>query len=142
MHTPNPPESVGSRIKSDFELLTIFWIVLPPPHFSTGAFNHGERQETHLPGEKFLYSDSGFFILQQIFEKASGHYCPAYTQEHIFSPLEMANTKILEPTEIVPGRTVSYCRDSKGKLCINVFRQLSKEPRIGDNGTTIEDFVN
>lgn len=95
----------------------------------------------HPTDMKFLYSDAGFFLLQQIFEKASGYYYPTFIVENIFRPLGMINTRLLEPTEIVPGRTVSYYKESNDKLYINVYRQISLGPHFGDVGTTIEDFV-
>lgn len=109
---------------------------------SKDIYSHIIKQDlTHPSGEKFLYSDSGFFLLQQIFERASGLYYPTFIQDRIFSPLQMQNTRILEPTEIVSGRTVSYYRDSGSKLYINVYRQISMGPHFSDIGTTIEDFV-
>lgn len=109
---------------------------------SEDIYNHIIKQDiAHATGEKFLYSDSGFFLLQRIFEKASGFYYPTFIKENIFQPLGMENTRILVPTEIVAGRTVSYYRESKEKLHVNAYRQINLGPHFGDVGTTIEDFV-
>lgn len=100
-----------------------------------------KQELAHTTGEKFHYSDAGFFLLQQIFEKASGLYYPDFVRDSIFKPLGMKHTLILDPMEIVKGRSVSYYRNSEGKLLINTFRQISVGPHYGDIGTSIEDFV-
>lgn len=109
---------------------------------SEDIYTHIIKQEIiHPTDEKFLYSDAGYFLLQQIFEKASRQYYPDFIKERIFKPLAMVHTGILNPTEIVKGRTVSYYRNTEAKLLINNLRQISVGPHFGDIGTTIEDFI-
>jgi CubicO group peptidase (beta-lactamase class C family) len=109
---------------------------------SEDIYRHIIKQDLiHPTNERFLYSDAGYFLLQQIFEKASGQYYPHFITERIFKPLAMSQTGILNPTEIVRGRSVSYYRNSEAKLLINNFRQISVGPHFGDIGTTIEDFI-
>lgn len=95
----------------------------------------------HPTSERFLYSDAGYFLLQQIFEKASGQYYPDYITKQIFEPFKMSRTLVLNPSEIVKGRAVSYYQNEGGKLLINNFRQISMGPHFSDIGTTIVDFV-
>ena len=44
------------------------------------------------PGEKFRYSNSGYIVLGQIIETASGKNYAAFLKEAIFDPLEMNDT--------------------------------------------------
>lgn len=105
-------------------------------------YNHIIQQETIYPtGERFLYSDAGYFLLQKIFEKATNYYYPDYIRDSIFHVLKMKNTIILDPTEIVPNRSVSYYRNATGKLLINNLRQISMGSYFSDIGTTIDDFI-
>lgn len=46
----------------------------------------------YLPGEKVLYSDLGFMILEWIIEKASGMTLPRYLERHYYGPLSLQNT--------------------------------------------------
>ena len=44
------------------------------------------------PGEKWSYSNSGYFLLGAIIEKASGESYESFLQKNIFDPLKMTNT--------------------------------------------------
>src|SRR5688572_17307322 len=44
------------------------------------------------PGEKMIYSNSGYVLLGHIIEKASGEEYADYMRKHIFEPLGMKNT--------------------------------------------------
>jgi CubicO group peptidase (beta-lactamase class C family) len=46
------------------------------------------------PGEKWLYNNSGYFILGYIVQKVSGESFGDYLKSHFFDPLEMNNTGI------------------------------------------------
>ncbi|GAA4383107.1 serine hydrolase domain-containing protein [Hymenobacter koreensis] len=109
---------------------------------SENIYKYIRKQELINPvSQQFLYSDAGFFILQRIFEKASGYYYPDFINENIFVPLGMSKTRILNPVEVVEGRSVSYYKSKEGRILINNFRQISMGPHFGDIGTTIEDMV-
>lgn len=47
------------------------------------------------PGGTFHYSDIGFIILGTLVEKISGEPLDIYAQEHIFTPLDMTDTRYL-----------------------------------------------
>jgi CubicO group peptidase (beta-lactamase class C family) len=44
------------------------------------------------PGEKWNYSNSGYFLLGYIIEKASGETYESFLQKNIFEPLKLNNT--------------------------------------------------
>lgn len=44
------------------------------------------------PGSKWSYSNSGYIVLGAIIERVSGQSYEAFLQEHVFTPLGMANT--------------------------------------------------
>src|SRR5882672_9893431 len=46
------------------------------------------------PGEKYLYSNTGYVLLGSIVEKASGKNFIAFSRERIFDPLDMTSTNI------------------------------------------------
>lgn len=47
------------------------------------------------PGEVFHYSDIGFILLGALVERLSGEPLDTYTQDHIFTPLGMTDTRYL-----------------------------------------------
>ncbi len=52
------------------------------------------------PGEKFIYSDVGFVLLQEIVQRVSGKPLARFAAEEIFAPLGMKETGYLPPLEL------------------------------------------
>lgn len=64
------------------------------------------------PGEKYLYSNSCYFMLAMIVEKASGKSLRDYADEHIFKPLGMTQSLFYDSnTDLVKNRVFSYSRN-------------------------------
>lgn len=63
------------------------------------------------PGEKYMYSNSGFTLLAEIVKAVSGKTLRQFTDSAIFKPLGMTATHIHDDyTEIEKGRSYSYDR--------------------------------
>ena len=62
------------------------------------------------PGERWQYSDPGFFLLGMILEKASGKPWSEFLGERIFRPLELSATSTQDLTSIVKHRVHGYGR--------------------------------
>ena len=61
------------------------------------------------PGAKFEYSNSGYMVLGQIVEKASGASFPAFLKTNIFDPLGMTSTIVSDQIKAPsPNRAISY----------------------------------
>ncbi|HEV8125556.1 MAG TPA: serine hydrolase domain-containing protein [Gemmatimonadales bacterium] len=60
------------------------------------------------PGQKFQYSDQGYFLLGQIIEKVSGRTYRQYLTERIFTPAGMTNSTTLNQRELTMGRVPTY----------------------------------
>lgn len=91
-------------------------------------------------GEKELYSNSGYLLLAIIIRRISGMSIGDFAKKHIFEPLGMNNTFILEDAHrVVKNRAIGYV--PKGE---NEFeREHHFDFTIGGDGqvyTTIEDF--
>lgn len=52
------------------------------------------------PGERFLYSDVGFAVVQEIVERVSGKELAAFATTEIFAPLGMTETAFRPPAEL------------------------------------------
>jgi CubicO group peptidase (beta-lactamase class C family) len=60
------------------------------------------------PGEKFNYSNLGYFALGEIIHKVSGKPWSAFITERVFAPAKMAATRTTTTTDIVPHRASGY----------------------------------
>lgn len=68
-----------------------------------------QKALNHIPGQRYLYSNSNYTLLCYIAERVSGQSLPAFTRARLFEPLGMAHTQWRNNfTHIVPGRTVAY----------------------------------
>jgi len=91
------------------------------------------------PGEEFMYSNSGYWLLGQIVEEASGMNMADFARKEIFEPLEMTHTHFHnDHAEIVPQRASGYRPDRQGGYKIS----MTTLDMIGDGGifTSIEDI--
>ena len=65
-------------------------------------------------GEKYAYSNSGYYLLGTIIERASGKAYADFLQENIFAPLGMKDTGYDNPVRIIKHRAAGYARTSDG----------------------------
>lgn len=92
------------------------------------------------PGQEYLYSNSGFFLLSVIVKRASGKTLREFAQEQIFGPLQMKATHFHDNhTEIVPLRATGYApKEGRGfQIDMSLFEQT------GDGAvyTSVEDLL-
>lgn len=60
------------------------------------------------PGEKFAYSNSGYYLLGLIIERASGKSYAEFLRENIFAPLEMKNSGYDDSRTLISNRAGGY----------------------------------
>ena len=68
------------------------------------------------PGEKWLYSNVGYYVLAEIISKASGKSWSAFISERLFAPAGMTATRVLTLTAIVPNRASGYEQTDSGMV--------------------------
>jgi CubicO group peptidase (beta-lactamase class C family) len=73
-----------------------------------------DRPLDFAPGTKFSYSNSGYFLLGAIIEKASGKSYEAFLKEAIFDPLGLKDTGYDHPQTVLPHRASGYTRTEHG----------------------------
>lgn len=66
------------------------------------------------PGEKFRYSNSGYFLLGAIIEQASGMSYDEFLREEIFDPLELNDSGYDSYRSVLPHRASGYERTANG----------------------------
>lgn len=67
-----------------------------------------EEKAAFAPGEKYLYSNSGYLFLGIIIEKASGMKYADYLQAKLFTPLGLKHTSVQDPDHVTAGRVRGY----------------------------------
>ena len=98
-----------------------------------------QRALNFEPGDEYLYSNSGFFLLSEIVKRVSGKTLAELARDRIFEPLGMRHTRYLDdPQDIVPNRSTGYDRTDEGELEI----EMSDFEQTGDGAvnTTVEDL--
>lgn len=91
------------------------------------------------PGDRFSYSNSGYFLLAEIVTRVSGVRASAFAQENVFDPLGMSHTRFYDdPNAIIPNQALGYSPTGEGGYRLDILRS----DVIGDLGviTTVEDF--
>ena len=67
------------------------------------------------PGDKWSYSNLGYFVLAEVIRKVSGQSWSGFVAARVFAPARMTATRTTTTTEIVPNRADGYDW-SKGRL--------------------------
>ena len=91
------------------------------------------------PGERYEYSNSGYFLLGVIVERLSGVSLADYAYKHIFEPLGMTRTWFQDDhTRIVPQRATGYSLQEDG-----YHTDMTTLEIVGDGAllTCIDDLV-
>lgn len=100
-----------------------------------------QKELNFAPGEEYLYSNSGYFLLSLVVKKASGKTLREFAAENIFAPLGMKDSQYLDDTTlIIPRRATAYePKRSGGGFAVD----MSNFEQTGDGAvqTTIEDFL-
>jgi CubicO group peptidase (beta-lactamase class C family) len=92
-----------------------------------------------LPGEQYLYSNTGYGLLALIVERASGLSLGAFADREMFQPLGMRDTHFGEDvTRLVKRRAGAYRRTNDG-LAVDLF--MNQRSGAGGLYTTVRDLL-
>jgi CubicO group peptidase (beta-lactamase class C family) len=92
------------------------------------------------PGDDYLYSNSGYFLLAQIVKRVTGQSLREYADEKIFRPLGMMHTHFHDdPGHVMKNRAMSYGTAPGGAFRITYLQNFDK---IGAGGlySTVDDL--
>lgn len=104
-------------------------------------FLKGQSKTYFNAGSKFQYSNSGFCLLEQIIERASGQNFVTFIKANIFEPLGMNNSTIYEAGRPMPNRAMGYARNKEGKLVFSDQSITSATKGDGCVYTSLEDYA-
>ena len=91
-------------------------------------------------GEKYAYSNSGYFLLGTIIERASGKTYADFLQEKIFTPLGMKQSGYDSPLRVIKNRASGYTRQS-GEFVNAAYMDMSIPYAAGALYSTTEDML-
>ncbi|MDN5287140.1 MAG: hypothetical protein JWR38_3414 [Mucilaginibacter sp.] len=131
-----------SGIRDDINLMAILGIGPDGMLTQTQALKilKGQRTLNFPPGEMFSYSNSNYVLLAEIVKVASSQNFRSFTNDAIFKPLGMTNTRFIDDNrEVVKNRVPSY-----NKTGPNTFKNNYQNIyTLGDGGlfTNLTDMA-
>ena len=99
-----------------------------------------QKELNFTPGDKYLYSNSCYFMLAMIIEKAAGKSLRTFAQEQIFGPLGMKHTLFYDDnSDLIKNRVFSYEKKSDEDGFNNLIMRFDL---VGSGGvySSIEDL--
>ena len=91
------------------------------------------------PGEKYLYNNSGYFILGYIVEKVSGMSYPKFIQERIFDKIDMKNSYYGSHSKLIKNRASGY--QKRGEFSNAQYISLTLPYAAGSIMSTVDDML-
>ncbi len=93
-------------------------------------------------GSRYRYSNAAFCLLSLIIEKISGETYPAYICNHVFAPLNMVRSNVIQPDFKISDRSFGY-ECEKDTFRISDAKESLFFSTMGDGGvyTSIDDYL-
>jgi len=98
-----------------------------------------DKKLDFMPGEKFSYSNSGYFLLGALIEKISGKSYETMLHENIFTPLNMNDSGYDNHKDILKNRATGYEKYGDGFINSN-YIDMSIPYAAGSLYSTVEDL--
>lgn len=95
------------------------------------------------PGTAWQYSNSGYYLLGVVIEKASGLSLRSFYEQKLFAPLGMKHTAIDDNRDVVPNRAAGYdvVAGHPGAFRNASFTSMTVPGAAGALRTTLTDLV-
>lgn len=91
------------------------------------------------PGEKWNYSNSGYYLLGYVIEKAAGESYESFLQKNVLDPLKMASTGYDHHDSILKRRATGYSL-TKGKKVNSAYIDMTQPYAAGALYSTVGDL--
>ncbi len=92
------------------------------------------------PGEKYEYSNSNYYLLGMVAERASGEPYDLFMQHQVFGPAGMLRTSTVDSPD-APDTAVGYSVDPEGELVPTPLIDMSVPFAAGSLRSTVNDLI-
>lgn len=92
------------------------------------------------PGERFLYNNSGYYLLGMIIERASGKSYREYLRTELFGPLGLTGSMYCDARPIIPNRAQGYQAEA-GRLVNAPYLSMNQPGAAGALCSTVLDLL-
>jgi D-alanyl-D-alanine carboxypeptidase len=113
---------------------------LDMPHDSLLALVR-DRAPDFAPGERFLYDNTGYYLLGMVIEAVSGQSYAQYLAQHVFGPLKLTSTSYCDTRPVIAHRAQGYQTDSSGTAVNADFISMTQPFAAGSLCSTVQDLV-
>jgi D-aminopeptidase len=106
-------------LRDYLEMMVVGGQILETPSSDVDARNiiRSIESVSFLPGEDFVYCNTGYFLLSEVVEKVSGRGYNELLRERITGPLGMRDTQLMpRDTDIIPCLASQYTRRPDGSV--------------------------
>ena len=80
----------------------------------------GQKALNNVPGEEWLYSNTNYYLLGVVIQRATKKSLNEFATENIFRPLGMTHTRYYDDhTLVLPGRVAAYDLGKKGTFLVD-----------------------
>ncbi len=100
-----------------------------------------DEPDDFQPGEKWLYDNSGYYLLGVILEKVTGFKYADYVQKQLFTPLRLSSTLYCDVEPIVKDRAAGYQVGPDTQLRNADFISMKNPFAAGSLCSTVKDLV-
>ena len=100
-----------------------------------------QRRLNNLPGDEWVYSNTNYFLLGIVLERATKKTLAEFAAENVFRPLEMTHTLFYDDASVVvPGRAPAYYPGKNGNFQVGWSTTYRL---VGGGGlmTTVDDLL-
>ncbi len=102
----------------DFSQITYLSGLRPDDYYGNKDIRQwlsSQKELNFSPGEQYLYSNSGYWLLGEIVAEVSGMALSEFAKQEIFIPLNMSNTQFYDDnTLVIKDRASGYSRNLSG----------------------------
>lgn len=102
-------------------------------------FMLNQKELNFIPGEEYLYCNTGYMLMKDIMEKVTGEPFPQWMKANVFEPLGMPNTYVEDRYDrVVPNNATSYYQQGD-----ELFRAIEYWGYVGSGNmhSTVEDLL-
>jgi len=109
------------------------------PHDSLLALVR-DRAPDFAPGERWLYDNTGYYLLGMVIEAAAGQPYAQYLAQHVFAPLGLRATTFCDTRPIIADRAQGYQVDTTGVVNAD-FISMTQPFAAGALCSTVQDLL-